>query len=75
MKKKPTTTTLGEKLRELATQRPERAFELRRQADAFDAASEGYFFAGAPTVTANGFMAAWTQARALYEDLSEPASA
>jgi hypothetical protein len=65
------TTTLGEKLRSLAERLPERAVDLRRQADAFDGASHGYFFAEKQTIKAKDFVGAWQQARALYDELSE----
>ena len=57
-------TELSGKMRALA-ETHERGADLRRGADALDAATAGYFSL-LPTVSITSFMAAWSRARMLY---------
>lgn len=62
-------TDLSAKMRALADRKHPQAAELREKADAFDAATAGFY--GEPqTVDVRKFMGCWARARRLWSDVS-----
>jgi hypothetical protein len=62
-------TDLSDKMRALAVSGHDQADELREKADAFDAASAG-FYADPQTVFVKEFMGTWARARILWCKIS-----
>jgi hypothetical protein len=64
-----TRTALSERMHALADQGHARAAELREKADAFDAATAG-FYADPQTVSVEKFMSCFARARRLWCDIT-----